>query len=110
VGLVGGDLYDAAGLTDEVHVTLIRGDADDAAAFLDAGDDGPAAQNEPPLPTRPPRNAGSTVWLRYVAALGADPGLVGGAGRHWDAAVGGYVTHPALTRDQLIDLADRLGG
>ena len=111
---------DESGITDEVQVSL----------------NGPqvSAPPAPAVPERPADNAPKAKWVDYVVALGADRSVaedlryydphggvrlkvedfVGGYDDEPAEAVqvdvGGYTTRKALTRAQLIELADRLGG
>lgn len=73
---------DSGGLSDEVSVEL-NGDSPEP-------DYGPQPD---PIPDRPSDGAKKDKWSTYVVALGLHPD---------DAQ--------KLSRDQLIDLADRLGG
>jgi hypothetical protein len=111
-----------SGLSDEVSVELNPAEVSSA----------PAAT--PPLPSRPADSAPKSAWVDYVVALGADRGVAEDT-RHYDPRgterleledfvggydgepaeavrvdVGGYATRKALTRVELIELADRLGG
>jgi hypothetical protein len=85
---------DGAGLTDEVQV-FVNGEPHGVAV---------------PLPDRPGKGVGKDVWVDYVVALGADRAFVTGGNRRFDTESGDLVTDPSLTKDELIALADRLGG
>lgn len=91
---------DSAGLSDEVHAELNPAD--------------PLAPQDqaPSVPARPADGAPKARWADYVVALGADRAFVSADTQHWegDKDTGRLVTLPGLTRDELIDLADRLGG
>lgn len=88
---------DSGGLRDEVIVEL------------NPGPEPPTTDQPPPIPDRPEDSADESEWVDYVVALGAGRDVAGDS-RHWDATAGEYVTVPGLTRDELIALADRLGG
>lgn len=60
--------------------------------------------------TRPADGAAKTRWVDYVVHLGADRGFVQGETEHHNAETGKTEPSRALTREQLADLADRLGG
>jgi hypothetical protein len=119
---------DESGITDEVKVEL--NPKDEPAASTEAR----LAQQEPSLPSRPADSASKSAWVDYVVALGADRSVAEDL-RYYDARgrerlevedfvggyddepaeavqvdVGGYTTRKALTRAELIELADRLGG
>lgn len=89
---------DGAGLSDEVQADL--NPADEPA---------PEGRSDP-IPDRPADGAAKAKWVDYVVALGADRDFISGDTEHYDAGADGMVTLPALTRDDLRDLADRLGG
>lgn len=99
---------------------------DGAEMVLNRGGDVVAGEQveTPTLPERPSDGADKARWVDYVVALGADRDAVTGTTSHWspDGVTviegeygpveerGGYVDEPGLTRSDLIDLADRLGG
>jgi hypothetical protein len=60
------------------------------------------------IPDRPADGASKDAWIEYVVALGADRTFVTSDTEHF--AGEGYKTEPGLSRPQLIQLADRLGG
>jgi hypothetical protein len=66
---------------------------------------------EPPLPSRPADSAAKGDWVNYCVALGADASIAEDT-EHWegDKDTGQRVTVKALTKAELIELADRLGG
>ena len=92
------------------------------------------AQQTPSLPPRPSDSAPKSAWVDYVVSLGADHSVAedlryydphGGERLEFEdfvggyddkpaeavqVDVGGYTTRKALTRAELIELADRLGG
>jgi hypothetical protein len=70
-------------------------------------DNGPQPE---PIPARPADGATKAKWLDYVVRLGADQDWVSGHTAHWDDTQGRYVQSKALSRDELIELANRLGG
>lgn len=86
-------------------------DIDDLAAL---------ATPQPPSLRRPAVSASRAKWVDYVVGLGADRDRVGGRTKHYGVVPHssgvpglleqGYAALPALTKDELIDLADRLGG
>lgn len=61
-----------------------------------------------PIPDRPADGAPKLAWVDYVVALGADRTFVSEETVHSDGDR--QVEEPALSRPQLIKLADRLGG
>jgi hypothetical protein len=61
-------------------------------------------------PQRPASNASRQGWLDYLVHLGADRAFIEGETEHFDADQNRYVQAPKLSRDELIALADRLGG
>jgi hypothetical protein len=72
----------------------------------DGGPDyGPQADS---IPDRPADAASTEKWVDYVVTLGASRPMVTGETEHFDGSE--YVTEPSLSRAQLIELADRLGG
>lgn len=90
---------DGAGLTDDVQAEL-----NPKATAL------PADQPDR-IPDRPADGAAKAKWVDYVVALGASRDVAVDT-EHWegDPDDGHPVTVPALTRDELVELADRLGG
>jgi hypothetical protein len=88
---------DGSGLSDEVHAELNPTGSDP--------DRGPQAD---PIPERPAASADKAAWVDYVVALGADRTFVTEDTEHFDGVE--YGIEPGFTRQQLIDLADRLGG
>lgn len=90
-------MSDSSGLTDEVNAEVNSSSS--------APDHGPQAS---PIPDRPADGASKDAWVDYVVALGADRTYVTGETEHFDRDA--YVIDPGLTRAQLIELADRLGG
>jgi hypothetical protein len=84
---------------------------DTAQAELNPPDDpGPAEEQPAALPDRPTDGAKKDKWVDYVVALGADRRAVTGNTEHWDDELGGHVATEALSREDLINLADALGG
>jgi len=59
---------------------------------------------------RPADGAAKARWVDYVVHLGADRGFVLGETEHHNAETGESEQGRALTREQLAELADRLGG
>lgn len=90
---------DASGMTDEV-----------SAELNPAGPEPDYGSQPESVPERPADGASRAKWVDYVVALGADRAFVTSDTEHHDAATGRTVTEPALGRDELIELADRLGG
>lgn len=89
--------------------TSSSGLRDEATAEL--GPAGPEPDYGPqadPIPARPSDGAGKDSWVGYVVALGADRTYVTTTTAHFDGE--DYGEHAGLTKEQLIDLADRLGG
>lgn len=74
------------------------------------------AETEPATPARPAKSAKVEQWVEYAVALGADRTFVTEETTHtaWRLNAGRpeeyQLTEPALTRAELIELADRLGG
>lgn len=89
-------MSDDARITDEVAAELNPADGPDC---------GPQAD---PIPARPPGGASQEEWVDYVVALGASREMVTADTEHFDGSE--YVTEGGLTKAQLIELADRLGG
>lgn len=87
----------SAGLSDEVSAEL--------NPTGPGPDYGPQADS---IPARPTDGASKEKWVDYAVALGADRTFLTEDTTH--AADTGPVTKPALTRAELIKLADRLGG
>jgi hypothetical protein len=82
---------------------------DTVVADLNPTGDGPDRGPQPaPVPDRPADRAPTGKWVDYVVALGADRQFVTAETRHWNGEE--YEASPALRRDDLIELADRLGG
>jgi hypothetical protein len=82
-------------------------------AQADLNPTGPDPDNGPqpdPIPDRPADGATKAKWADYCVALGADRTFITSDTEHFDADANEAVTEPALTRDELIELADRLGG
>lgn len=94
-----------SGLSDDVQASTF-GDADPAASEAARQ----ATDQPDPIPDRPADGATKAKWVDYCVALGADRTFLISDTEHFDAEAGEPVTEPALTRDDLIDLADRLGG
>src|SRR5215218_5507023 len=91
---------------DEVAVSL-NGDNDPDQDHVDL----------PRIGKRPADSAAKGEWVDYCVALGADRHYLENLTEHYDgtAYVDGveqavYEQHPALTKEELVDLADRLGG
>lgn len=61
-------------------------------------------------PARPADGAAKARWVDYVVALGADRAHVEGTSQYWSDEANDYVQAAGLTRDELVDLADRLSG
>ena len=96
-------MSDTGGLTDDV-------DAD----VNPTGGDTPAGEL-PSVPARPSDGAPKAAWIDYAVALGADREALTGEREHWDeqggdSENGGYVPGRALTRNEIRDVADSLGG
>lgn len=90
--------------------TSDSGLSDEIAVILNPDPDEPApAPATDPVPDRPDDGASKSSWRDYAIALGADVGVSMDT-EHWDPAAGQYVTEKALSREQLIELADRIGG
>jgi hypothetical protein len=85
------------------------GISDDVIVELNPGPESPAVDQPPPISERPADSADESEWVDYVVALGAGRDVAEDT-HHWDATAGEYVTVPALNRDDLIALADRLSG
>lgn len=90
---------DGSGLRDAVSAEL-NPDPDDTT------DPGP---QPPPVPDRPADGAAKGKWVAYLVALGASEDALTGGLRSWDAGREEYVSAD-LPRDELIALADKLGG
>lgn len=99
---------DSSGLRDEVHAALDNPDDDPGFEVFEAAR-GNTDQAEP-VPGRPADGAPKWKWVDYCVALGADRTFISENTEHYDDEHGGMVTESALARDDLIDLADRLGG
>lgn len=89
-------MSDDARITDEVAAEINPADGPDY---------GPQAE---PVPGRPADRSPKEEWVDYVVALGASREMVTADTKHFDGAE--YATEGGLTKPQLIDLADRLGG
>jgi len=103
---------DVNGLRDEVHIR-VTGDEETAGRLgeaLAAALNGPRTPQTPQLPGRPDNDAPRKDWVEYVVALGADRTYVTGTTRHYSSEAGRHLAEPGLTREQLIPLANRLGG
>jgi hypothetical protein len=101
---------DGAGISDDVQAqTFSDADADDMAAAEDARE---ATEQPPAIPDRPADGAAKAKWVDYCVALGADRTFLTEDTEHGGGGADGNerITEPALTRDQLIELATRLGG
>jgi hypothetical protein len=88
---------DSSGLSDEV-----------AAEVNPTGSEPDNGVQADPIPDRPADGAAKDAWVDYVVALGADRTFVTETTEHFDRDA--YVLEPGLTRAQLAELADRLGG
>jgi hypothetical protein len=86
-------------MTDAVTADL-NPDPDEAAVT-----GSPAAALE-----RPADSAPKSAWADYCVSLGVARDAVEGSSRHWSDAAGRYVDADGYTKDELIDLAGRLGG
>ena len=64
----------------------------------------------PALPDRPSTKAPREEWVAYDVALGADEFYLENDTEHYDSGIEATVTKTALTQEELIELADRLGG
>lgn len=85
--------------------------SDEVNAKLNPEPDDSAPVDQPTtLPRRPADSASKAKWIEYLVALGADPTFLTEDTEHFDARVGESVVEPPLDREQLIELADRLGG
>lgn len=84
---------DGAGSTDEVLVEL----------------NPPVLAEATAVGRRPAPSAAKPTWVDYAVGLGASRDSITGGTKHWDADVEQYVALE-LTKDALIELADRLGG
>jgi hypothetical protein len=69
-------------------------------------------EQPPAIPDRPADGAAKAKWVDYCVALGADRTFLTEDTEHGGGGADGNerITEPALTRDQLIELATRLGG
>jgi hypothetical protein len=85
------------------------GITDDVRAELNPPPEEAPAQT-PHRPQRPADGATKAKWLDYVAALGVDRDFLEGKTEHFDDSVGERVKAKALSREELIELADRLEG
>ena len=83
---------------------------DEVRAELNPADGGTPTEQPSALPDRPSDGASKAKWVDYVVAWGANRDHVLGESEHWDDERGAYVKAPVLTREQLIELADSLGG
>lgn len=86
---------DGSGLTDEAHAELNPAEADEPTT---------AGVN------RPADSAAKAAWVDHVVSLGVDRDAVTGGSKHWDDEAQDYVPAPTLSKDELVELADRLGG
>lgn len=59
---------------------------------------------------RPGDSAAKATWVDHVVSLGADRAAVSGSSVHWDEAAQEYVSAPELSKAELVELANRLGG
>jgi hypothetical protein len=106
---------DRSGISDSARAEVNPTDTDDTPIEdLDPDwDDVEIARRQteqpPPIPDRPADGATKAKWVDYCVALGADRTFLTSDTEHNDGT-GTIVTEPALTRDELIELADRLGG
>jgi hypothetical protein len=98
-----------------VHVDVDLDDDDDPYDGLyDLGGDldeyEVARRHTPRQPSlkRPADSAAKAAWVDYCVALGADRAVIEGTSEHWDGNA--YAPTEALTRNELVDLAGRLGG
>lgn len=91
-------MADGAGLTDGVKVEL--------NPEPDPGVPGP---NHVDLPERPSDSAKRDKWAAYLVALGADEHFINNETEHVQED-GTVLTSPALSRAELVELADKLGG
>lgn len=91
-------MADGSGMTDSVNAALNDDDEPDRGEQPQA------------IPDRPADGAPKAKWVDYVVALGADRTFVTEDTEHHDAELGEAATEPGLSRDELIELADRLGG
>lgn len=83
---------------------------DDVHAALNEPDPGPSAPQPEPVGDRPGQSAGRAKWVDYCVRLGADRDAIEGRTEHWSDEHRAYMPGAALTRDRLVDLAERLGG
>jgi hypothetical protein len=105
---------DGMGMADEVSVE-VNPDEEPAS---EAGMEEKIADDRLPstgtLPNRPADSADKDKWIDYCVALGASRDYLTSDTQHVVTvdAVGEaeYEEHAALTKNELIDLADRLGG
>ncbi|MET0426277.1 MAG: hypothetical protein ABW046_20580 [Actinoplanes sp.] len=86
-----------SGLSDEVQVELNP-----------TGPEPDRGRQPDPIPDRPAEGAGRDKWVHYVVALGADRTYVTAETEHFDGVE--YVAESSLSRPDLIELANRLGG
>lgn len=66
--------------------------------------------DEQPGVNRPADSAAKAAWVDHVVSLGADRDAVTGGSKHWDDEARDYVPAASLSKDELMELADRLGG
>lgn len=90
---------DGSGLWDEAVAELNPSTAD----AEDAEDARPGVQ-------RPADSAAKAAWVDHVVSLGADRATVSGSSQHWDDEAQEYVAAPELSKGELVELANRLGG
>lgn len=81
---------------------------DQVVVELNPADPEPARDQPDPIPARPATGDSKSAWVDYVVALGADRTFVTADTEHFGGI--DYGIEPGFTRQQLIDLADRLGG
>jgi hypothetical protein len=89
---------DSAGIRDSVEPALNPDDMDQLT---------PTGEQAPPVPPRPADGATKATWTDYLVALGAEEEALAGRTEHWNGDE--YEPAKDLTRDELIELADRLG-
>lgn len=81
---------------------------DDVSAELNPTGDPDDSPQPECISDRPGANAATETWVDYAVSLGASREFLTTDTKHFDGE--GYVTEPPLSREDLVKLADRLGG
>lgn len=116
-------LSDGGEFSDEVHMDMVDGrELDrnprfaDQMALVNEDEDRAREAEANRLPDRPSDSDNKDAWVDYCVALGAQVEALTDytyhtiSGKGTDPTVIGEYEDPSYTKDELIDLADRLGG